>query len=57
MKLRHLWCPECGGSHIVEYVAVWDAKSREERDNTAELIECQCADCSRAIWLGSDAFQ
>ena len=55
--LQHLQCPECGGKHIVEAVADWHAVSTEERDNCGTLVECQCADCGRSIWLGDDAFK
>jgi DNA-directed RNA polymerase subunit RPC12/RpoP len=52
-QFPHFFCPECGSARIVYDVAVWNARSTEphDTDNTADLTEYQCADCSRSIWL------
>lgn len=49
-------CYECGSLDYVEAVAEWEARSLEpqDRDNTGILIEHQCRDCARSVWVGSD---
>lgn len=44
-------CPHCGSKNVVE-AEIWFAKTVEDPDVTAELIEFQCLECyNRSFWV------